>query len=154
MQFGSMRSVNLVLNLVDMNRLVLSLATAVILHRVASMSSRGHSVAHIYKCRRWHRGQVHHCVAGVRSGSVAAPADLPYSHPRSLAPLRSVESLGCKFRAEDPQLLAAAWPIFSAPRRIRRLEPEIHRVDAESGSTLIRTLIGIFSQTAGTTCEF
>ena len=32
-------------------------------------------------------------------------------------------------------------------------EPEIHRVDPEFGSTL-KALIGIYSQTAGSTCEF
>jgi hypothetical protein len=34
------------------------------------------------------------------------------------------------------------------------LEPEIHRVDPESGPTLNKALIEIFSQTAGSTCEF
>jgi hypothetical protein len=33
------------------------------------------------------------------------------------------------------------------------VQPEIHRVDPESGSTL-RLFIGLFSQTAGSTCEF
>ena len=32
-------------------------------------------------------------------------------------------------------------------------EPEIHRVDPESGSTQ-EALIGIFSQTVGSTCKF
>jgi hypothetical protein len=47
-------------------------------------------------------------------------------------------------------------PGLSAPRRWRSrptVEPEIHRVDPESGSTL-RLFIGISSQTAGSTCEF
>ena len=37
--------------------------------------------------------------------------------------------------------------------RPRLLKPEIHRVDPEYGPTL-RLLIWIFSQTAGSTCEF
>jgi hypothetical protein len=44
-----------------------------------------------------------------------------------------------------------------ARRRTERLsaryQPEIHRVDPESGSTL-KALIGILSQTAASTCEF
>jgi hypothetical protein len=39
------------------------------------------------------------------------------------------------------------------PRCVGRAEPEIHRVDPEFGSTL-KALIGISSQTAGSTCEF
>jgi hypothetical protein len=36
---------------------------------------------------------------------------------------------------------------------LARRKPEIHRVDPEFGSTL-KAIIGIFSQTAGSTCEF
>ena len=40
-----------------------------------------------------------------------------------------------------------------APGGAVELQPEIHRVEPESGSTL-KALIGIFSQTAGSTCKF
>jgi hypothetical protein len=42
------------------------------------------------------------------------------------------------------------WPPPPPPKL---QQPEIHRVDPESGSTLT-LFIGIFSQTAGSTCEF
>jgi hypothetical protein len=49
-------------------------------------------------------------------------------------------------------LLLGVWLVPSKP--VIQIEPEMHRVDPESGSALTKALIGIFSQTAGSTCEF
>jgi hypothetical protein len=48
-------------------------------------------------------------------------------------------------------LLLGVWLVPSKP--VIQIDPEMHRVDPESGSALTKALRGIFSQTAGSTCE-
>ena len=56
-------------------------------------------------------------------------------------------------RGREQRRLDCAQPGAALVRRAE-LQPEIHRVDPESGSSISKALIRSFSHTAGSTCEF